>query len=143
LPRRKCRGFARPGSFSNNVHLSSANGNAHLRDVNCPVTAAPSLSPDAATADGSAVPSFVSKDAIGLRDYMPAFDIAQPGAVGAPRPYVPRIEFRLKQPDLIVRECHYFVLTINTGWGLLSLAPGTLEPRLSSPRRAGRLNFGG
>src|SRR5262249_52912479 len=63
--------------------------------------------------------------------------------IGVPGPDVPWIELCLKKPHLGVGECHHFVLTINTGVGLLSSTPGIAPPRLSSPSRAWRSSLGG
>ena len=45
--------------------------------------------------------------------------------------------------DLRISQRHHLVLTISTGWGLLSCAPGISAPRLSSPRSACRSSLGG
>ena len=52
------------------------------------------------------------------------------GSVGLARLDVLSLELRSQLADLRIAKRHHLVLTISTGWGLLSCAPGTLGATL-------------
>src|SRR6478752_4362841 len=97
---------------------------------------------NAAACQRSPVPCVIAKDAVGLGDDMPPFHIMEISPVGVPRLDVPRLKLGPELADLRIAKRHHFVLTISTGWGLLSCAPGTSAPRLSSPRIGCRSSLG-
>src|SRR4026207_2234584 len=102
LPCCKCSCFAGAGSLPNNLDVSSPNCDADPRGINSPVGSALSLSPHAGRANGSSVPSFVAKDAIGFGDGIPALNIAKGAAVGVPGFDMLWVEFCLEKAHLAV-----------------------------------------
>src|SRR5262245_3048747 len=106
------------------------------------MVSAASFAMDAGGGNCSAVPRIETKNAISLGDRVPPFDIMQRRSVSMPRPYVFGIELRFELAHLLLAKLHHFVLTIRTGFGLLSWTTGISLPRFSAPSRACRSIFG-
>ena len=116
------------------VTSPAPNPNTHGGDIGSVVVARFGAAKDAIGHFGAAIPAVEAKYAVGLGDHMPSLDVTQTCPTDHTRFDMSCVELRFQLADLTVTKRHHFVLTIRTGLGLLSSAPGTGTPPLSSTR---------
>src|SRR5262245_23724919 len=136
-------GFAAARALAYNSYVACAHADPHFGGIGGFVVGARGSVPHAAACERSPVPRVIAKDAVGLGNHMPTFDIVEVRTISLAALDMPRLKFGLEQADLYVAQRHHLVLTISTGWGLLSWAPGISTPRLSSPSIVCRSSLAG
>ena len=99
--------------------------------------------PHAAWAQRLPIPGVIAKDAVGLCNHMPAFDVRQDGILGLTGLDVLCIEFAIQPLHLRFCKRHHFVLTERVRFGLLSSVPGMGPSRFKWASRDWRSSFGG
>ena len=99
--------------------------------------------PHATGRHSAPVPGVKAKDAIGLGDDLPTFNVVEVSTIGFADLDMLGLKFCLELADLGVGGLEIQVLTLRSGLGLLISAPATEMPRFSSPRIVWRSSLGG
>src|SRR5262245_12451464 len=121
LSRGRSLSFAAAGALAYNSNFACAHADPHFGGVGRFMVGAQRGSvPHAAACERSPVPRVIAKDAVGLGNHVPTFDIVEVSTISLAALDMPRLKFGLELADLRVAKCHHLVLTISTGSGLLS-----------------------
>jgi hypothetical protein len=120
---------------------TGADADAHARGIHTCLRFALDLVPNALRRYRLSVPPVKAKDAIGLSDRVPPFDIGEQFALMLPGFHEFLVQLAREQLDLVFPE-HHRVLTAIVTPPLPKAAPGTDWPALSAAKRKPRSGFG-
>src|SRR5690242_8232482 len=108
--------------------LARTHADPHLCDIGANGTALPRSLPDAAQADGFAIPAVEAKDPIGFGDGIPALDIREPLSGLDALADGAAIELGGEGATLLGGKAHHWLRTASVSSELASTAPGTSRP---------------
>src|SRR5262249_27677384 len=122
--------------------LAGAHPDPHLGDIGACGSPSPWSFPDAAQADGLAIPAVEAEHPIGLGDRIPALDIGEPLPGLPPLADGPAIELGSKGAALLGGEAHHWLRTAKVSSALASTAPGTSRPARTAANSCWRSSLG-